>query len=429
MFFKEFPLPEGPRFPDYEVSIVSFGARGGEKCTAAISAAITHVAEHGGGRVTVPAGEWLTGRIHLCSNVDLHFEKGAHVTFSSDPEDYLPTVFTVYEGIRCYNYSPLIYGYRLENVAVTGEGVLDGNGPVWWRWAKNLLARDILYNGGLPLEERVFGTPEYGLRPMFLQIIESKNVLIEGITLNNSPCWTVHPVWCEDVIVRGVTIENPTVSPNTDGVNIESCNRALVEDCTVVTTGDDMYCLKAGRNEDAWEVGIPCETVVIRRCRSLGPSMSGGIVIGSEMSADVRNILAEDCDFACNANCIRIKAKDGRGGVVENVDYRNLHMTEGIRGINLSFRYSCEATDDPKEPGKYMPAIRNIYCENIVCDSVKSGLTIENLPDGIMANLHFKDVKMTSATCMTADSVDGLYLEGVRLTEDKSAGCTPSERA
>ncbi len=429
MFFKEFPLPEGPQFPDYEVSIERFGACSGDICTAAISAAITHVAEHGGGRVTVPAGEWLTGQIHLRSNVDLHFEKGAHVTFSSDPEDYLPVVFTVYEGIRCYNYSPLIYGHRLENVAVTGEGVLDGNGPVWWRWAKNLLARDILYNGGLPLEERVFGTPEYGLRPMFLQILESRNVLIEGITLLQSPCWTVHPVWCEDVIVRGVTIENPTVSPNTDGVNIESCNRALVEDCTVVTTGDDMYCLKAGRNEDAWEVGIPCENVVIRRCRSLGPSMSGGIVIGSEMSADVRNILAEDCDFACNANCIRIKAKDGRGGVVENVDYRNLHMTEGIRGINLSFRYSCEATDDPKESGKYMPAIRNIYCENIVCDSVKSGLTIENLPDGIMANLHFKDVKMTAATCMTADSVDGLYLEGVRLTEDKSAGCTPSERA
>ena len=429
MFFKDFPIPEGPCFSGYEVSIEQFGAVQGEKCTDAIAAAIAHVAEQGGGRVTVPAGEWLTGQIHLRSNVDLHFARGAQVTFSADPTDYLPVVFTVYEGIRCYNYSPLIYGRGLENVAVTGEGVLDGNGPEWWKWAKNLLARDILYNGGLPLEERVFGTPEYGLRPMFLQILESKNVLIEGITLLQSPCWTVHPVWCEDVIVRGVTIENPTVSPNTDGVNIESCNRALVEDCTVVTTGDDMYCLKAGRNEDAWEVGIPCENVIIRRCRSLGPSMSGGIVIGSEMSADVRNILAEDCDFACNANCIRIKAKDGRGGVVENIDYRNLHLTEGIRGINLSFRYSCEATDDPKEPGKYMPTIRNIYCENIVCDSVKTGLTIENLPDGVMANLHFKDIEMTAATCMTTDSVDGLYLENVRLTEDKSAGCTPSERA
>ena len=428
MFFKEFLLPKGPRFPSLEVNIKDFGARERVLSTEAVAKAIDHVSKCGGGRVVVPKGEWLTGQIHLKSNIDLHFAEGAHVIFSPDPADYLPTVFTVYEGIRCYNYSPLIYGRGLENVAVTGKGVLDGNGPEWWKWAKNLTARDILYNGSLPLEQRVFGTPEYGLRPMFIQILESKNVLIEGITLNNSPCWTVHPVWCEDVIVRGVTIENPTVSPNTDGVNIESCNRALVEDCTIVTTGDDMYCLKAGRNEDAWEVGIPCENVVIRRCRSLGPSMSGGIVIGSEMSADVRNILAEDCEFACNANCIRIKAKDGRGGVVENIDYRNLHMDKGIRGINLSFRYNCEATDDPKEPGKYMPKIRNIYCENITCDSVQTGLTIENLPGGIMENLHFKGIKMTAATCMTTDSVQGLYLEDVRLTEDSSAGCNPSRK-
>ena len=429
MFFKEFELPKDPSFPSLEVNIKDFGAVEGVLATDAIRKAIAHVVKCGGGRVTVPAGRWLTGAIRLESNVDLHFEKGALVEFSSDPEDYLPVVFTVYEGIRCYNYSPLIYGRGLENVAITGEGVLDGNGPIWWRWAKNLTARDILYNGGLPLESRVFGTPEYGLRPMFLQILESKNVLIEGITLNSSPCWTVHPVWCEDVIVRGVTIENPTVSPNTDGINIESCNRALVEDCTVVTTGDDMYCLKAGRNEDAWEVGIPCENVVIRRCRALGPSMSGGIVIGSEMSAGVRNILAEDCQFSCNANCMRIKSKDGRAGVVENIYARNLRLHEGMRGINISYRYSCEATDDPKEPGKYMPVVRNICCENIVCDSVKSGITLENLPGGVMENLHFKNIKMRAATCMTSDSVEGLYLENVSFTEDPTAGCVPSEKA
>ena len=298
---------------------------------------------------------------------------------------------------------------------------------MWWRWAKNLSGRDILYNGGLPLEKRIFGTPELALRPMFLQILESKNVLIEGITLNNSPAWTVHPVWCEDVIVRDVTIENPTVSPNTDGINIESCNRALVEDCTVVTTGDDMYCIKAGRNEDAGEVGVPCTNVVIRRCRSLGPSMSGGIVIGSEMSAGVSNILAEDCEFAFNANCVRIKSKDGRGGVVENVDYKNLHMKKGMRGINISYRYSCEATDDAKEPGKYMPTVRNISFDNIVCDSVISGLTLENLPSGIMENIFVKNVTMTAKTCLTADSVRGLHIENLNLTEDPSAGGVPSE--
>ncbi|MBQ8320823.1 MAG: glycoside hydrolase family 28 protein [Clostridia bacterium] len=425
MFFKQFKLPTDPVFRAESVDIRDFGAEEGAFATSAINAAIDFLSERGGGRVVVPRGRWLSGAIHLKSNINLHFEEGSFVQFSANPEDYLPAVFTMYEGIRCINYSPLIYGRGLENIAVTGKGILDGNGPIWWSWAKNLNGRDILYFDRRPVEERVYGTPELALRPMFLQILESKNVLIEGITLNNSPCWTVHPVFCEDVTVRGVTIENPTVSPNTDGVNIESCNRALVEDCTVVMTGDDMFCLKAGRNEDAWEVGIPCENVVIRNCRSIGPSSSGGVVIGSEMSADVRNILVENCDFAHNANCIRIKAKDGRGGVVENIDYKNLRLKKGSRGINLSFRYSCEAIDDPLEPGKYLPTIRNIYCENIICDSVSSGLTLDNIPGAVMENLHFKNITMTAGACMTVDSVDGLYLDNVNLTEQIDAGQAP----
>ena len=419
MFFKEFPLPNDPSFPSYNVDIRDFGARSDAPITDAVSNAVRHVSESGGGRVTVPAGKWISGAIHLANNIDLHFEKGCEVSFSTDPRDYLPAVFTVYEGIRCYNYSPLIYGRGLNNVAITGEGVLDGGGAEWWKWAKNMKARDILYSGELALEDRIFATEDFGLRPMFLQILESKNVLIEGITLKNSPCWTVHPVWCEDVIVRGVTVENPTVSPNTDAVNIESCNRALVEDCTVTTTGDDMFCLKAGRNEDAWEVGIPCENVVIRNCRALGKSSSGGIVVGSEMSASVRNILAHDCYFADNINCVRLKSKDGRGGVVENMDCRNLTMDKGTRGINLSFRYSCEANDAAKEPGKYMPAFKNISFENIVCHDVDSGITLDGVLDGVMENIHFENISMCANTCITADSVDGLYMKNVKMVQKK----------
>ncbi len=427
MFFKPFKLPEDPVFPNREVKITDFGAKEEVISTEAINNAISTVSAEGGGTVIIPKGNWLSGAIHLKSFVNLHFEDGAKLSFSQNPDDY-PVVLTMYEGIRCYNYSPLIYGRGLENVAVTGKGILDGKGKeFWWKWAKNLTGRDILYKDRRPVEQRIYGTPELAMRPMFLQILESKNVLIEGITLNNSPAWTVHPVWCEDVIVRGVTVENPTVSPNTDGVNIESCNRALVEDCTVVTTGDDMYCLKAGRNEDAWDVGIPCQNVVIRRCRSLGPSSSGGIVVGSEMSADVRNILAEDCEFAHNYNCIRIKAKDGRGGVVENMDCKNIRMSKGVRAINLSFRYSCEATDDPAEPGKYMPAIRNIYCENITCGSVKEGISIQNLPNGVMENLYFKNIEMKAAICVAADGVMGLNMENVRITEDPTAGADPAD--
>ena len=418
MFFKEFPLPADPVIPDRTVSILDFGASESKPITDSVSRAINELSAQGGGHVVIPEGNWTSGAIRLESNIDLHFDDGAYLSFSTDPKDY-PIVFTVYEGIRCYNYSPLLYAKDVENVSITGNGQLEGGGEEWWKWAKNLRGRDILYNSGLPLEKRVFGTPELALRPMFIQIISAKNLLIEGITLRNSPCWTVHPIYCEDVIVRGVTIENPTVSPNTDGINIESSNRALVENCTVVTTGDDMFCLKAGRNEDAWEVAIPCENVVIRNCRSLGESKSGGIVFGSEMSADIRNVLAENCEFANNVNCARLKAKDGRGGVVENVDIKNLHLGRGMRGINLSFRYSCEATDAPKEPMKHMPTFRNVYFEDITCDDVDIGISIDNVPGGVMDNIHFKNININATTCLTADSVSGLFFDNVNLVEKK----------
>ena len=424
MFFKPFDLPKDPIFPEREVSILDFGAKEGALSTKEINDAINSVAEAGGGKVVVPKGDWLFGAIHLKSNINLHFEKGAMVQFSHNPEDY-PVVLTMYEGIRCMNYSPLIYGRGLENVAVTGKGQLDGAGLEWWKWAKNLTGRDILYFDRRPVEERVYGTPELGLRPMFLQILESKNVLIEGITLVNSPCWTVHPVWCEDVIVRGVTVENPTVSPNTDAVNIESCNRALVEDCTVNMTGDDMFCLKAGRNEDAWDVGIPCENVVIRNCRSLTPSVSGGVTIGSEMSACVRNILVENCDFYHNFNALSIKSKDGRGGVVENIDYRNVHMTRGVNGIKVTFRYSCEANDDPKIPGLNPPTVRNLYFENIVCDDVENGILIANVPNGSMSDFYFKNISMNAAHCIYTDTINGLNFDNVRIKETPNAGQDP----
>lgn len=418
MFFKEFKIPDVPVFPKREISILDYEIKDGD-ITSALKLAISKASEYGGGRVTVPEGVFTSAAIHLENNVELHLEKGALVRFDPTPERYLPVVFTTYGGIRCYNYSPLIYARGISNVAITGEGCFDGGGEFWWTWSKNMTAREILYHAGLPVEERRFGTPEYGLRPMFVQILESKGVLIEGVKFINSPCWSVNTVWCEDVIIRGITVENPKMSPNTDGVNIESCNRVLVENCTVVSGGDDMFCIKAGRNEDAWEVGIPCKNVIIRNCRSLAPSRSGGIVIGSEMSAGVENILAENCTFADNLNCIRIKAKDGRGGYVKNIDYRNISMNRGMRGINLSFRYSCEATDDAKEPGKYMPVFSNISFENIRCDDVEQGICLDGIPKGIMENICFKDITMTADKCLCADSAYSLNMKNVNLTEKK----------
>ena len=337
-------------------------------------------------------------------------------------EDYLPTVLINYEGIRCYNYSPLIYANCVENIAITGKGRLEGNGEEWWKWARTSLdGRNRLYKMMVdtPVKERVFGKESDYLRSPFIQILNSKNVLVEDVYIHDSPFWTVHIAWCEGVTVRGITIENQTMSPNTDGINIDACNRALVEDCTLKTLGDDMLCLKAGRNQDAWDVGKSCENVVIRNCRGVGECRSGGIVIGSEMSGSVRNILAHDCEFENNINCIRIKSKDGRGGVVENIEYRNLKMKKGMRGINLTFRYSSEATDAPEAEGVYMPEYRNIYFENIECDNLEIGIAIDGVPGGVMENVVMKDISMRAVQCMTADSVSCLNMSGVSLTEIK----------
>ena len=218
------------------------------------------------------------------------------------------------------------------------------------------------------------------------------------------------------MIIRGITIESPWDSPNTDGINVDSCRNVLVEECTIVSAGDDMFCLKAGRNEDGRAVGIPCENVVIRRCKSLCRSSSGGIVIGSEMSAGVRNVLAYDCDFADNINCICLKSKDGRGGVVENIEYRNIHMKKGRRGINLTFSYGgFNPDDEPKEKGMYMPIFRNLYFENITCDETDIGITIAGVDGGRMENIYMKNIDMNAVQCLTADSVEGLHMENVRL--------------
>ncbi len=421
MFFKPFPLPIPPVFPKKEVTITDFGATEDILCTDAIAKAIAHIHEAGGGRVTIPAGEWKTGPIHMKSGVELHIARGATVSFTEDRAAYLPVVLTNYEGIRCYNYSPMVYGNGLTDVAITGEGRLEGNGCAWWEWSKTTLrGRDRLYammREKTSVKERIFGTEEDALRSPFVQFLNCKNLLIENIYLHNSPFWSVHIVWSENVTVRDITIENQTKSPNTDGVNIDACNRVLVEGCTMMTLGDDMYCLKAGRNEDAWEVGKACENVVIRHCRGIGKCTSGGIVIGSEMSGSVRNILAENCEFEDNLNCIRIKSKDGRGGVVENIDFKNIRMGRGLRGINYTFRYSCEATDAPKEPGKHLPILRNISAEGITCGEVELGIAIDGIPNGRMESLCFKDIAMHAKTCLTADTVDGLSMENVRLFE------------
>jgi polygalacturonase len=292
-----------PRFPPRDVVITAFGASGdgAKDCTGAIREAIAACAAAGGGRVVVPAGTFLTGAIHLKSRVNLHLSAGATLRFSRDPRHYLPLVFTRWEGVELMNYSAFIYAFEQENIAITGPGILDGNASDthWWPWKgrdpkapeapNQLAARAKLIEmaaNGVPVPERVFGEGSY-LRPNFVQPYRCKNVLIEGVTLINSPMWELHPVLCTNVTVRNVTINSH--GPNNDGCDPESCRDVLIEDCTF-DTGDDCIAIKAGRDADGRRVNTPSENIIVRGCTM--KDGHGGVVIGSEVSGGVRNVFA-----------------------------------------------------------------------------------------------------------------------------------------
>ncbi len=313
-----------PSFPERIVDIRDFGAVGdGEKlCTEAFAKAIEACAREGGGRALVPKGIWLTGPIHLKSNIELHLAEDAEVRFSQRYEDYLPVVLIQRGGVQCYNYSPLIYAIDCNNIAVTGPGTLNGQGRVWWKFAKHQPGMSKLFAApakGIPVEERVFGTVEDGVRPPFLQTFRCKNVLLEGFTIKESPSWCIHPVYCENVIVRKLHVLTVGI-PNGDGIDPDSCKNVLIEHCDF-HNGDDCIVLKAGRDEEAWQINIPCENIVVRHCYM--KTGHAGFGIGSEMSAGVRNVFVHDCHFEATKAGVRMKSLRGRGGIVENVWIKN----------------------------------------------------------------------------------------------------------
>ena len=417
-YFKPFTLPVPPEFPARDFDIRDYGATPGGNASEAIRAAIDACSTAGGGRVVIPAGEWHTGPIHLKSGVNLHASAGAYVHFSTDFYDYLPVVYGILAGNRVYSVSHFLYAYRCRDIAVTGAGTFDGHGEAWWYMKKQQPGMEDLMKKGKalrPLSERVYDKPEDGVRPRMLQFVECENVLIEGITMKNSPSWTVHPAWCSNIIVRGLTIRNPADAPNTDGVNLESCRRGLVEDCDV-STGDDMVCLKAGRDEDAWEVGIPCEDIEIRNCRAL--TGHGGITIGSETSASIRNAYLHDCTFGSLFSAVRIKTMKGRGGVVENLDFENLTIEHATHGaLSVTMRYTGEPLDDQSKPIENMPEVRNISVKNLRCVRADHGIELIGEAGYPLKNITLSDIDITARDTARIVNVENLHTENLHLRE------------
>lgn len=379
-----------PQFKPIVYNLLDYGKESEIKTDIknALLKAINECNKNGGGKVVIPKGEYYCGGpIILKSNVNLYLEDSVIIKFSTNPDDYLPVVFTRWEGVECYNYSPLIYAYDEVNIAITGNGIFDGQASSlnWWKWNGNKnygwkegmpSQRDSssrpklmkMNNDGIPVEKRIFGKGYY-LRPNFLQFINCKNILLDGVTFINSPMWIIHLLLSENIIIRNVkTISD---GPNTDGCDPESCRNVLIENC-YFDNGDDCIAIKSGRNLDGRRINVPSENIIIRKC--IMKDGHGGVSIGSEISGGAKNIFIEDCkmDSPNLDRALRIKSNSYRGGIVENVFMKNVEVGEVSNAvIHLNMKY------DPTEGnnGKYLPIFRNIKVENV--ESKKSEYALE----------------------------------------------------
>jgi len=415
-----------PFFParDFDISRYGAAADGTKDCTEAIGRAIVACNQAGGGRVVVPTGVFLTGAIHLKSNVDLHLAPGATLRFVRDPKRYLPLVYTRWEGLECMNYSPFIYSDGQDNIAVTGEGTLDGNCDCehWWPWkgrtncgwskgqpnqdaARNALNR--MGQEDVPVADRKFGEGGY-LRPNFIEPVRARNVLLEGVTIINSPMFEIHPIFCSNVTVRNVKIASH--GPNNDGCAPDSCRDVLIENCTF-DTGDDCIAIKSGRNRDGRRVGRPSENIIVRGCTM--KDGHGALTIGSEMSGGVRNVFAENCrlDSPNLEQALRFKTNAMRGGTIENVFFRNIRIGQIAHAVlQIDFNYE-EGRKGPEHP-----VVRNIDIRDIVCQKAERALDVRGFPDARIRNLRMEHcVVETAAQSNIVENVEGLVLADVRV--------------
>lgn len=402
-----------PEFRDATYNIIDFGAAtdGSTNSLPAIKEAIAKCSAEGGGQVLVPAGNYrVDGPIHLLSNIDLHIAEGATLKFSTEPAHYLPVVRTRWEGVDCYNYSALIYAFEQENIAITGSGTLDGQAEngVWWDWSgaerygwqegtpsqADSISRPRLYDWNtreVPVEERILGEGTH-LRPNFIQPFNCKNILIDGVTIRNSPMWVIHPVLSENITVQNVKVISH--GPNSDGCDPESCKNVLIKNC-YFDTGDDCIALKSGRNQDGRK-SRPIENVIVQDCEM--KDGHGGVVIGSEVSGGARNIFAENCkmDSPNLERAIRVKTNKIRGGTIENLFFRNIEVGEVKEAVvRVNMRYAIFS--DPNQ--EYIPVVDNIYIENVTSKKSKYGVLIEGYDEAHpVRGVHLKNCTFNGVT-------------------------------
>jgi len=452
--------PAAPHIPEARASLADFGAvpDGETLNTAAFARALAVLAEKGGGTLVVPAGIWLTGPIELRSHIRLHLEAGALIQFSRDHTLYPMRVFDV-RGEKSVEVTSPLSGERLEDIAITGAGVIDGGGDAW-RHVKKAKTTEAFWNalvtsGGVVNakgDEWLPAAPGFAapaalqalvargsllpadyapywflLRPRLLQFLDYRRVLIEGVTFRNAPNWTLHPWLCEDVTLRDVKIFNDRWAQNSDAMDIESCRRVHVSGC-IVDTGDDGLCLKSGMNESGRRRDVPTEDVLIEDCTVYDGH--GGFTIGSEMSGGVRNVLVQNCTFIGTDIGLRFKTARGRGGVVENIHIRGIHMT-AIEGsaIDFNFFYFSEGQAATAVPPvtEGTPIFRNILFEDIISRGSKAAFTLRGLPEMPLRDITFRDVSLSATHGADLAYAEGIAFERVSIRATEGAALTCKE--
>ena len=405
---------EAPTFLNKQYVITDYGAKGDGVADAlpAIKKAIDLCSNNGGGRVIIPAGKYFSkGSVVLKSNVNLHLEKGSEILFSHDEKDYLPAVLTRWEGTEVYNYSPLVYAYNVKNIAITGKGILNGQGSKnIANWKPNqkkdqTLLREMGANLR-PVYERVFGEGHV-LRPAFIEPFSCSNVLIEGVKIVDATFWVIHPLCCTNVIVRNVEVDS--YNENSDGCDPESCLNVLIENC-IFKTGDDGIAIKSGRDNDAWRVGQPSENIIIRNC--VFDSKINSVCIGSEISGGVRNVFVENIKIENCTQALYFKSNLDRGGYIENVHIRNVKVGEARASI-IKFEPNYKNESKNNFPTRFNTfSFKNIEAEK----ANVSGIDISGFQAMPIENVSIEKFVLKSTPLPSiVKNADGVSLKNIRI--------------
>ncbi|MEJ5350177.1 MAG: glycoside hydrolase family 28 protein [Melioribacteraceae bacterium] len=463
----EFQMPElkVPSFPNKKYIITEFGAKGDGVTinTEAFAKAIDACSKNGGGSVIVPPGLWLTGPISLKNNVNLHLMQGAHIQFTKNFDDY-PLVETTYEGTNQYRCTSPISGFNLENIAITGQGIIDGGGDAWRPVKKYKLTanqwKELISSGGVvdksgntwwPSEQAMNGEKilselkktkkeltkeDYEkvrdfLRPVMVNLVNCKNILLDGVTFQNSPAWNLHPLMSENIIVRNITVRNPWYSQNGDGIDVESCKNVIIYN-SKFDVGDDAICMKSGRDEFGRKRGIPTQNVIIADC--IVYHGHGGFTIGSEMSGGVKNIKVMNCNFIGTDVGLRFKSTRGRGGIVENIFIEDIYMTDiptQAVSFNMYYGGAAPTEDIPLEEkskqavafevNEGTPIFRNIFLKNIYCIGAEDAVVLQGLPEMPIKNIVLDNVLMNAKKGISIFDADEIKIVNSKIISNDPA--------